>query len=330
VQEREVADARRAGQDRGLRLGGALPERVAEPQDDLQHRTHRQAPDRVALRGRERGTEPNRAQRGRLGLQHAERQRHQRGPRAYGRELASHRAARPYLDTTLARPQHVGRDRAQAQAARLPLERTGEVHGEAIVPVDDASDAAAGLARRSVILLHQPRRAHPPRIGGVEPLDERARQRPHVAARGAAQLRPAADDVRVRAILARQPADQRLGGAPRAPVTGQFSRLRGHEADRVRPYTRARRAQRRQQRRRVSVHELRPSLDGRGPPRRANGVDAPAHARPRLDHHHLQPRPQQPARRLEPRDAGAQCHDVHDVDGFSLGGRGSRHGVNLT
>ena len=68
--------------------------------------------------------------------------------------------------------------------------------------------------------------------------------------------------------------------------------------------------QRAHQVRRPPMHELGARLDGGRPARQAQRVDAPADARPRLEHDHAQPRLHQAAGRFQASHARADDDDV--------------------
>ena len=280
-----------------------------QPQHHLDDVAHRQPPDRAPLRGRQRGHEPDRALRRAGRLQHAERQRDQRGARPQARRRATEGAARRDLDAGAPAPADAGDDGREAKRARDARDRRREVLQQAVVTVAHAVQRIAPLRLGRLGLLDQAARRDARRVRGVESLDEADHHPPRLRRQAPREFAPP-QQVRHADVFVRQVVEhghrlppQRLRAADAAPA-------RALVALRVDTQARARGRQRLHEVRRPAVHELGPRLDGGGPARQSPRVDAAADARARFEHDHAQPRPHEPAGRFQARGAGADDDDV--------------------
>jgi hypothetical protein len=275
MQERHVASERREH---------ARADGLPQAQHDFHDVAHREPLDRRALRARQRRRESDGAARGRPRLQHAERQREQRGASAQPQHGTAERAVRDDLDAAR-RPSDLGHDRGEAQRVRTAHQRRREEVRQAVVAVERSQRGVAALGAARLRLLEQAARRHAGRVGRVEPLDEADH---HLARRRRQTPRELGtpQDVHHRDVLVRQVFDHGLDRSPSLLGRGRIAMARALVALRMTAEPRMGFAESVDQVRRPAVDELGTGLDGCGPARRPLRVDAAADSRPRLEHDH--------------------------------------------
>jgi hypothetical protein len=274
----------------------------AEAKQHLAHRAHLQ-PVQRGRQARHGRPERDRSRRGRLGLEHADRQRDDGGARAHRRQRMSGRRAQAHAHRA-ARPLHRGGGGAEPHFGPLRVQARAQPLDELVIA---ALQAVLPLRLRLLRAFAQPARAGALEVGGRIAFDEEARHRAHLAGSAAAGQEVGEREVGAQAARGRQQASHVV---PRVVHRAQPAAC-GPDVDVGQlDHARARRLRGPARVRRLAVQELGAQLRRQGPGAVVQREHTAAQPRPCFDDHDAAPGLGQGARGRQPGHAGAQHHDV--------------------